>query len=82
MKSQEVSDKSSLLKINTDSKDLKLKVMKEVECLLAKMQKGYLPDFQFILSEIQIIDMLSQDLLEEQFSLYALQFYLNNRWEI
>lgn len=82
MKSQEVSDKSSLLKINTDSKDLKLKVMKEVECLLVKMQKGYLPDFQFILSEIQIIDMLSQDLLEEQFSLFALQFYLNNRWEI
>lgn len=60
---------------------LREKVVCEVQTLLNLLYKGYRPDIQFILSEIQLIDMLSQNQLDENFSLYALQFYLNNLWE-
>lgn len=60
---------------------LKRKVLCETESLLHSLQRGYRLDTQFILSEIKLIDMLSQNRLGENFSLYALQFYLNNLWE-
>lgn len=60
---------------------LRHKVLCEAETLLHRLQRGYRPDIQFILSEIKLIDMLSQNQLDENFSLYALQFYLNNLWE-
>lgn len=60
---------------------LKRKVLCETESLLHSLQRGYRLDTQFILSEIKLIDMLSQNRLDENFSLYALQFYLNNLWE-
>lgn len=60
---------------------LRRKVVCETESLLHSLYRGYRLDTQFILSEIQLIDMLSQDQLDENFSLYALQFYLNNLWE-
>lgn len=60
---------------------LRRKVLCETESLLHSLQRGYRLDTQFILSEIQLIDMLSQNQLDENFSLYALQYYLNNLWE-
>ena len=60
---------------------LQRKVLCETESLLHSLQRGYRLDPQFILSEIQLIDMLSQNQLDENFSLYALQYYLNNLWE-
>lgn len=61
---------------------LRRKVLCETQSLLHSLQRGYRLDTQFILSEIKLIDMLSQNRLDENFSLYALQFYLNNLWEI
>ncbi len=60
---------------------LRRKVLCETDSLLHSLQRGYRLDTQFILSEIKLIDMLSQNRLDENFSLYALQFYLNNLWE-
>lgn len=60
---------------------LKEKVVCEVEGLLHSLYRGYRLDTQFILSEIQLIDMLSHHQLDENFSKYALQFYLNNLWQ-
>lgn len=60
---------------------LREKVVCEVDTLLHSLYRGYKLDVQFILSEIQLIDMLSQNQLDENFSLYALQYYLNNLWE-
>lgn len=60
---------------------LRRKVLCETQLLLHSLQRGYRLDTQFILSEIKLIDMLSQNRLDENFSLYALQFYLNNLWE-
>ena len=60
---------------------LKRKVLCETESLLHSLQRGYRLDTQFILSEIKLIDMLKNIRLDENFSLYALQFYLNNLWE-
>ena len=60
---------------------LKKKVLCETQSLLNSLQRGYRLDTQFILSEIKLIDMLNEDRLDENFSSYALQFYLNNLWE-
>lgn len=60
---------------------LKEKVLCETETLIHQLERGYRPDTQFIQSEIQLIDMLSQNQIDEKFSLYALQYYLNNLWE-
>lgn len=60
---------------------LKRKVLCETESLLHSLQRGYRLNTQFILSEIKLIDMLKNNRLDENFSLYALQFYLNNLWE-
>ncbi len=60
---------------------LRQKVLCETQALLHSLQRGYRLDFQFILSEIKLIDMLSQNKLDENFKLYALQYYLNNLWE-
>lgn len=60
---------------------LKKKVLCEIQSLLHSLQRGYRLDTQFILSEIKLIDMLNEDRLDENFSSYALQFYLNNLWE-
>ena len=60
---------------------LKRKVLCETESLLHSLQRGYRLDTQFILSEIKLIDMLKNNRLDKNFSLYALQFYLNNLWE-
>ena len=60
---------------------LREKIICETQGLLRSLYRGYRPDVQFILSEIQLIDMLSQDQIDETFSLYALQYYLNNLWQ-
>ena len=60
---------------------LKKKVLCETQSLLHSLQRGYRLDTQFILSEIKLIDMLNEGRLDENFSSYALQFYLNNLWE-
>lgn len=63
---------------------LRKKVLCEVETLMTRLGKGYRPDVDFILSEIYLIDTLSRsgsNLLDQNFSLYALQYYLNNEWQ-
>lgn len=60
---------------------LRQKVLCEAQALLHSLQRGYRLDYQFILSEIKLIDMISQNRLDENFKLYALQYYLNNLWE-
>jgi len=60
---------------------LRRKVLCETESLLHSLQRGYRLNPQFILSEIKLIDMIGRNVLDDNFSLYALQFYLNNLWE-
>ena len=59
---------------------LKKKVSEEFHTLLCKVRKGYKPDYQFILEEISFIDI--QNELDDNLSLTALQYYLNNKWQI
>lgn len=59
---------------------LKKKVSEEFHTLLCKVRKGYKPDYQFILEEISFIDI--QNKLDDNLSLTALQYYLNNKWQI
>lgn len=61
--------------------DLKKKVIHEYYTLLSYIEKGYRLDYQFILEEINLIEMLQDADMHSYPSLFVLQFYLNNKWE-
>lgn len=62
--------------------ELKKKVSDEFYQLLCKVRKGYHPDYEFILEEISFIDLINNKELDDKLSLTALQYYLNNKWQI
>ncbi len=62
--------------------NLKSKVICEYQNLLKMIEKGYRLDYQYILEEISLIDLLENLELDSQSSLFVSQFYLNNKWEI
>lgn len=62
--------------------NLKLKVICEYQDLLKMIEKGYRLDYNFILEEISLIDLLENYDLDQKTSLFVSQFYLNNKWEI
>ena len=61
---------------------LKNKVSEEFLRLLRKVKKGYRPNYQFILEEISFIELIENQNIDEKLSLTALQYYLNNKWQI
>ena len=61
---------------------LKEKVICEFETLLTKTRKGYKLDYEFILEEISFINLIKDNKIEDKLSLIALQYYLNNKWQI
>lgn len=62
--------------------NLKKKVAQEFLDLLCKVKKGYYVDYEFILEEISFIDLIQENELDDKLSLTALQYYLNNKWQI
>ena len=61
---------------------IKEKVIKEYISLLCELRKGYRPDYEFILEEISFIELIQNNELDNNLSLTALQYYLNNKWQI
>lgn len=61
---------------------LKQKVSEEFYQLLCKVRRGYRPDYEFILEEISFIELIENKEIDEKLSLTALQYYLNNKWQI
>lgn len=62
--------------------DLKRKVSEEFFQLMCRVRKGYKPDYEFILEEISFIDLIKNREIDDKLSLTALQYYLNNKWQI
>lgn len=62
--------------------DLKKKVSKEFFQLMCRVRKGYKPNYEFILEEISFIDLIKNKEIDDKLSLTALQYYLNNKWQI
>lgn len=62
--------------------DLKRKVSKEFFQLMCRVRKGYKLDYEFILEEISFIDLIKNREIDDKLSLIALQYYLNNKWQI
>ncbi len=62
--------------------DLKKKVSKEFFQLMCRVRKGYKPNYEFILEEISFIDLIKNREIDDKLSLTALQYYLNNKWQI
>lgn len=61
---------------------LKKKVSEEFQMLLCKVKKGYQLDYEFILEEISFIDLIKNNEIDDKLSLTALQYYLNNKWQV
>ena len=62
--------------------DLKKKVSEEFFQLMCRVRKGYKPNYEFILEEISFIDLIKNMEIDDKLSLTALQYYLNNKWQI
>lgn len=58
---------------------LKEKVITEFDQLFRRIKKGYKPDYEFILQEISLIQLLENQTLDS--SDFYKQFYLNNAWQ-
>ena len=62
--------------------DLKKKVSEELFQLMCRVRRGYKPNYEFILEEISFIDLIKNREIDDKLSLTALQYYLNNKWQI
>ena len=62
--------------------ELKKKVIQEFITLLSKVRKGYKLDYEFLLEEISFIELIQNNELDNNLSLTALQYYLNNKWQM
>lgn len=62
--------------------NLKKKVSEEFFQLMCRVRKGYKPNYEFILEEISFIDLIKNKEIDDKLSLTALQYYLNNKWQI
>lgn len=65
-----------------DLDKLEKKVIEEFWTLLCKASKGYKLDYEFILQEISMIELIRDEVFTDKLSLTALQYYLNNKWQM
>ena len=61
---------------------LKKKVSEEFNNLICKAKKGYKLYYEFILEEISFIDLIQNNEIDDKLSSIALQYYINNKWQI
>lgn len=61
---------------------LKQKVICEFTELLCKVRKGYRLDYEFIMEEISFVDLIKDNKIDDKLSLSALQYYINNKWQM
>ena len=61
---------------------LKKKVSEEFYKLIFQVRKGYKPDHEYILEEISFIELIQNNEIDNKLLLTALQYYLNNNWQI
>ena len=61
---------------------LKKKVSEEFYKLIFQVRKGYKPDHEYILEEISFIELIQNNEIDDKLLLTALQYYLNNKWQI
>lgn len=58
--------------------DLKHRVIHQFNQFLCKASKGYKPEYETILEEISLIQLLEDNYMNVDESLYIIQYYLNN----
>ena len=57
---------------------LKSKVIDEFQNLMYVVSKGYYPEYEHILQEISLIQLLEDGYMDVDDSLFIIQYYLNN----
>lgn len=60
--------------------ELENKVIREFECLLSRIKKGYSPNLEFLLEEISILDIYKE--IDTRLALTMLQYYINHQWQV
>ena len=61
---------------------LKEKIICEYISLLSRIRKGYKLDYEFIMEEISFVDLIKDNKIDDKLSLNALQYYINNKWQM
>ena len=73
---------NNILNLNQNDNDiihnLKNKTVCEFMKLLLLVEKGKYPDYEFLMEEFNILDSCTN--IDK--SLFTLQFYLNNKWDV
>lgn len=59
--------------------NLESKIIKEFNCLLAKIRKGYQPNLEFLLEEISTLEIYKD--IDSRLALTMLQYYINHQWQ-
>lgn len=59
--------------------ELESKIIKEFNCLLSKIRKGYYPNLEFLLEEISILEIYKE--IDNKLTLTMLQYYINHQWK-
>ena len=68
--------------IDSDAiKKLKERVISYFNKLLCLTEKGYKPNYEFILEIISLIDLYEHKLVDRDKLLFVIQYYLNNKWQ-
>lgn len=57
--------------------DLRHKVIREFHDVLCQLSKGYSPNYETILEEISLIELLDKNYVNLNDSLFIIQYYLN-----
>lgn len=58
--------------------NLERKIIQEFKDLLCKVSKGHRPDYEFLMQEISLVDLIEDNWLSIDDSLFIIQYYLNN----
>ena len=59
--------------------NLESKIIKEFNCLLSKIRKGYQPSLEFLLEEISTLEIYKD--IDNRLALTMLQYYINHQWQ-
>jgi len=62
--------------------DLKEKIICEYRKLLSKVEKGHRLDYEFILEEIMLVNLLQDGLMTCEEAMFYLEFYTTNNYDL
>lgn len=74
--------KKNISPYQKDVDALEIKVISEFNKFMHSIGKGHRPDYQFIINEINLLNLLKDDEIEQDKFIFILQYFLTNKWKM